>query len=240
VSRSAALSFGSVIHELADAVARNLVPADEQILDQYLDRVWNEVGYAAEWHARHQRGEARDALRRFLAWHTGRPERQLLGSEVGFDVTIPFGARGIHVRGSFDRVEVDVDGAVHIVDLKTQSQRESPEKLRAHPQLGVYQTAVTYGAIDGIEQTDRVRRDDQGPVVGGAELVLLRVDRKGRPDVQQQLPLDPDEPWVQRSLEAADLRIRQESFPAITSDSCKNCSFRSACPAQPEGQEVIS
>ena len=240
VSRSTALSFGSVIHELADAVARGDVPAQEQALDTYLDRIWAEVGYATQWHSQAERREAGLALRRFLTWHSNRSDRQFLASEAEFDVTIPFGSQGIHVRGSFDRVEIDANGAVHIVDLKTQKTAESKEKLRSHPQLGMYQVAVQHGALNDVTGSDRITTNDEGTLVGGAELVLLRIDKSGLPQVQAQEPLDPADPWVQESLEAADLRIRDERFSAITSTRCDGCSFRSACPAQPDGQEVIT
>ena len=240
VSRSVALSFGSVIHELADAVARGEIPADEAVLGEYLDRVWAEVGYAAQWQSKTERAEAAAALRRFLNWQSGRPDRHLLASEAGFEVTIAFGSRGIHVRGSFDRVEVDVEGAVHIVDLKTQRQSEPAAKLASHAQLGMYQVAVQHGALDDLDGAERIARNDMGPVVGGAELVLLRLGKAELPTVQEQAPLDPDNPWLQRSLEAADLRIREEEFTAIVSPRCDTCSFRAACPAQPEGQVVVT
>ncbi len=240
VSRSTALSFGSVIHELADAISRGDIPADEQTFEAYLDRIWGEVGYAAQWYSDAERREAGQALRRFLAWQSGREGREFLASEASFDVTIPFGSQGIHVRGSFDRVELDAGGAVHIVDLKTQKTAESKEKLRQHPQLGMYQLVVQYGALDDVAGTERIATSDNGPLVGGAELVLLRKDRDGLPQVQAQDPLDPEDPWVQQSLEATDLRIRDERFTAITSSRCDGCSFRSACPAQPDGQEVIT
>ncbi len=242
VSRSAALSFGLIIHDLADAVAQGGLPADEQVLIEYLDRVWGEVGYSAQWYSAAERQSAVEALRRFLAWHTGRADRQLVASEAEFDLTIPFGQHGIHLRGSFDRVEVDVDGAVHIVDLKTQKQPESVKDLKFHHQLGLYQVAVEHGALnrrdDRAEATAQRASTGMAPAIGGAELVLLR-QGKELPKVQVQGPLDPDDPWVEQALESADQLIRAEHFPATTSKWCDNCSFRVTCPAQDEGREVI-
>ena len=242
VSRSAALSFGSIIHELADAVARNDIPADEAILIGYVDRVWGELGYEAAWYSRAERSAAVDALRRFLSWHSGRPDRQLIGSEVGFDFTIPLGENGIHLRGSFDRVEVDVNGAIHIVDLKTQRAAESKEKIATHQQLGLYQLAVQQGVLGELPEDVRLSAAlppaGTPPTVGGAELVLLRLGNE-LPKVQAQPPLNPDDPWVERSLTSAEALIRSEQFTAITSSRCDTCSFRTTCPAQDEGREVI-
>jgi len=242
VSRSTALGFGSIIHELADAVAREDVPAEEAVLTGYIDRVWGELGYEAAWYSAAERSSAVDALGRFVAWHKGRPERQLIGSEVGFDLTIPIGAHGVHLRGSFDRVEVTVDGSVHIVDLKTQRNPESKEKIETHQQLGLYQLAVEHGALDEIPEAVRASAVlppvGTPPPVGGAELVLLRLG-KDLPKVQGQQPLDPDNRWVEQALESADALVRSEQFPAVTSSRCDSCSFRVTCPAQDEGREVI-
>jgi hypothetical protein len=242
VSRSTALGFGSIIHELADAVAREDIPAEEAVLTGYIDRVWGELGYEAAWYSAAERSSAVDALGRFVAWHKGRPERQLIGSEVGFDLTIPIGAHGVHLRGSFDRVEVTVDGSVHIVDLKTQRNPESKEKIETHQQLGLYQLAVEHGALDEIPEAVRASAAlppvGTPPSVGGAELVLLRLG-KDLPKVQGQRPLDPDNRWVEQALESADALVRSEQFPAVTSSRCDSCSFRVTCPAQDEGREVI-
>lgn len=213
------------------------------MLEERIDQVWGELGFEAVWQSRAERAAATDALRRFLTWHSTRPERTFVASEHEFDVTVEVGAHGVRLRGSFDRVELDPDGAVRIADLKTGKSKVATEQLPQHPQLGIYQVAVREGALDTLPEALRatVALPDVGatPSVGGAELVQLRLGRNETPDVQAQPPIGDGVTWVDVALEDADQHIRTESFPARPGDSCRFCVFRRACPASDEGREVL-
>ena len=41
-------------------------------------------------------------------------------------------------------------------------------------------------------------------------------------------------------LDEAIARVRAEDFPAVPSGDCRTCPYVSACPAQPEGREVLA
>ena len=242
VARTTALGFGSIVHVLADAVAREQLPADPAALEEHIDAVWAELGFEAAWQSRAERVAASDAVRRFLTWHTTRPERTLVASEHSFEVEIPVGENGIHLRGSFDRVEVDADGAVHIADLKTSKSKVRGDDLPTHPQLGVYQVAVRSGALDSLDDATRERAglaSGEPPTVAGAELVLLRLGKGDVPEVQSQGSIGEGVTWVDDALRTADELVRAESFPARPGESCRFCSFRRACPASEEGREVL-
>ncbi|MGD9956245.1 MAG: PD-(D/E)XK nuclease family protein, partial [Candidatus Nanopelagicales bacterium] len=245
VARTTALGFGSVVHTLADAVARGDLPPDLAVLEGEVDRVWEALGFEATWQSAGERAEASAALRRFLDWHEGREDRTLVASEHAFDLELPVGEHGVRVRGSFDRVEVDADGAVHVADLKTQRTPESLDSLAEHIQLGVYQLAVQQGALDSLPEDVRARAglpEPGAPVqVAGAELVLLRVERKrtGLPAVQEQAPLGEGRTWVDDAVQAAEERVRAELFVARPGTQCQFCDFRRACPAGDEGKEVL-
>ncbi len=243
VARTSALGFGSIVHVLADAVAREVLPADAEVLDARIDAVWADLGFEALWQSRVERVAASEAVRRFLHWHASRPGRTLLASEHDFDVTLPAGADGVRLRGSFDRVEVDADGAVHIADLKTQKAKESAAHLAEHPQMGVYQVAVREGALDSLPDDVRLRAGLPAPgapvAVAGAELVLLRLGKGDAPEVQQQPAIADGVTWVDDALTTAEDHVRREDFPARAGDSCRMCDFRPVCPAYDEGHEVL-
>ncbi|HET7900821.1 MAG TPA: PD-(D/E)XK nuclease family protein, partial [Candidatus Nanopelagicales bacterium] len=242
VARTTALGFGSIVHVLADAVAREVLPAEPEALEEHIDAVWAELGFEAVWQSRAERVAASESLRRFLVWHTTRPERTLVASEHTFEVEVPVGENGIHLRGSFDRVEVDPDGAVHIADLKTSKSKVSRDDLPTHPQLGVYQVAVREGALASLppEVGARVGLPAEGaPAVAGAELVMLRMGKDGSPDIQAQGTIGDGVTWVDEALATADSHVRTETFPARPGESCRFCSFRRACPATDEGREVL-
>ena len=244
-ARTTALGFGSLIHALADAVARGDLPADIEVLSGHLDDVWGQLGFEAPWQSTAERLAAQAALARFVAWHSGRPDRHFVASELSFEVVVPIGREGIRLRGSFDRVEVDVAGSVHIVDLKTQRKKASAAELAAHPQLGVYQLALAHGALDGLPE--EVRADAQlpaageAPTVGGAELVQLRFETKGLPAVQAQAALEPDSEgvtWIEAALTRAEMLVRAEQFHPTPGDACRYCPYTAVCPAVTQGVEV--
>lgn len=243
VARTTALGFGSIVHVIADAVARKELPLDLAALDERIDQVWAELGFEAVWQSRSERVAAGDAMRRFLTWHTARPERTFVASEHEFDVMVPVGEQGVRLRGSFDRVEVDSDGAVRIADLKTGKNKLALQDLPQHPQMGVYQVAVREGALDSVPPDLRASVGlpavGDAPPVGGAELVLLRLGKGDSPDIQAQPPIGEGVTWVDLALESADTTVRSESFLARPGDSCRFCAFRRACPASDEGREVL-
>ncbi|MFN8146147.1 MAG: ATP-dependent DNA helicase [Candidatus Nanopelagicales bacterium] len=243
VARTTALGFGSIVHVLADHVARGELPADLDVLEEQVDRVWGELGFEATWQSTVERREASLALQRFLAWHSGRPDRTFVASEHQFDVELPVGEQGVRLRGSFDRVEVDADGGVHVADLKTSKSKPTGTDLERHPQLGVYQAAVQAGALDPLPDDVRAAAGLPAPgepvVVAGAELVMLRLDSHGDPTVAAQDALPPDGSWVDTALADVDARVRREDFVARPGTQCRFCALRRTCPASDEGQEVL-
>jgi RecB family exonuclease len=130
-----------------------------------------------------------------------------------------------------DRVELDRDGRVHVVDLKTGKTAFRKDQVTTHAQLGSYQLAVRSGALD--------ERLPDRPEPGGAELVMLRLDDGPGPKVQAQSTLEPSPSWVEELLDTAVRRVLGESFPPTPNDHCARCTFRRCCPAQPDGRQVV-
>jgi superfamily I DNA/RNA helicase/RecB family exonuclease len=248
--RSAAASFGSVIHVLTDHGART--GADLTELTDHLDAVWRQLDFDANWLSAVERVEAESALERFVTWQEARPATELLGTEVEFSCSVDVGTERIQLSGSADRVERDGDGRIRIVDFKTGKTPPASVDVALHDQLGVYQLAVQQGAfadLAGVEARP-----------GGAELVYLRLsDGPGSyPRVFAQASLDempfplgapepasdpqataPPATWVHQRLgEAADI-IRSERHEARVGPGCRYCPFTGSCPAQPSGRQVV-
>jgi RecB family exonuclease len=229
---SSAMGFGGVVHALADEVATGRTPAELDVLMSRLDTVWGQLAYDAPWQSAQQHEQAREALRRFLAWHAGARGRELVATEVGFAVELQVPGGTVLLRGFMDRVELDRDGRVHVVDLKTGKAPFTKAAIAGHAQLGTYQLAVREGALDEVLP--------KRPEVGGAELVMLRVDDAGAPKVQGQDALEPSPTWVEALLDTAVRRVLGESFPPTPQDRCARCPFRTCCPAQPDGRQVVT
>jgi superfamily I DNA/RNA helicase/RecB family exonuclease len=227
---SAAQGFGMVVHALAKLVADGVLPADADVLSEQLGSVWDSLGFEAKWQAARERDEATTALRRLVAWLAGRPDRRAVAAERRFDVSVG----DVRITGAADRLEVDLDGRVHVVDFKTSRSEPSQADAQQHPQLAVYQLAAREGGF----------RDEVGdaPALGGAELVLLRIEKKGGlPSVRGQDPLPPERPgWADDLLAGVAAGVRAEQFPARVGERCGSCAFQAVCPAQDAGEQVVS
>ncbi|MGH3383751.1 MAG: ATP-dependent helicase [Nocardioidaceae bacterium] len=238
-----AIGFGNVIHVLAQQVASGEVEPDINALLDHLDSIWGELRFGAPWVSLRERAEAEVALRRFVAWHRA-DRRRLLGSEHEFTVELTVDGEQVVIRGAMDRVEVDSDGAVVVVDLKTGKTLVTGDQVVEHAQLGVYQLAVAHGAADDLVG-DLI---DEPARPGGAELVYLRKDggrlAPGEPKVLRQQTWEPGtdaDPSVPEQQVAHAVRsIREERFPASTNAFCLMCEFRTLCPAQADGLFVLS
>ncbi|HVT20952.1 MAG TPA: ATP-dependent DNA helicase [Mycobacteriales bacterium] len=224
-STSTAQGFGSIVHALAEAVVVGELPADLDALVERLDEVWHLLPYDARWQSARDHAEARAALERFLAWHALNP-RECADAEVSFEVAV---GDDVVVRGRADRIELDDEGGLVVVDLKTSRYPPSDERVKTDAQLGVYQLVTRHGAFK-----------DWSTTPGGAELIQLRKPGKSGARVQRQEPLEHADDWVDDLVGTIASGIRTESFPARPNDGCGHCRFRTSCPARDEGVQVMA
>ena len=248
--RGTAASFGSVVHVLAEYGATEQL--DAEAISGHLDTIWDQLDFDANWLSATERIEAETALERFAVWQSARPDRELLGTEVPFSCRITVGQERVKLTGTADRVERDSFGRLRIVDFKTGRRPPTAADVAVQDQLGVYQLAVAEGAFAEIAGPDAEP--------GGAELVYLRLpDGKGPlPKVFEQaslhdvpFPVAPEPSvdgvdvreyptWVHQRLAEAARIVRSERFDAQVGPACRYCPFRSSCPAQADGRQVVS
>ena len=248
---STAIGFGNVLHVLAQQVATGGLEPDVPTRLDPLGGVSTRVLCAGVGVARRDRPEAAGARRRFVEWHrTG--QRRLVASEHDFKVTLTVAGDPVVLRGAMDRVEVDADGNVVVVDLKTGKTALTADGVRDHAQLGTYQMAVAHGALGDLADTPA------SP--GGAELVYLRQQAgQATPDAPKVRRQDRWEPGgagdgdgvegggegdglstPERQIQRAVHAVRAERFDASANEFCGSCEFRALCPLQAEGLSVLS
>jgi superfamily I DNA/RNA helicase/RecB family exonuclease len=228
-----AQGFGNVVHALADRVGRGAEVVDgrprSDVVDdlmRHVDDVWGQIPFRTPWSSGREREEVRHALDRFLVKHEA-AARELVATEVPLraEVTLPDGQQ-VLLHGYADRLELDAQGRVVVVDLKTGKGTPTKADIDEHPQLGLYQLAVEHGAVPGHDQP------------GGAELWQLRQEVSGGMRIQQQ---DVQEPGpegtrtIERQLMEAATRLRTERFPARPGGHCQYCAFERFCPATTAG-----
>ncbi|MUH45689.1 MAG: AAA family ATPase, partial [Actinobacteria bacterium] len=232
VPRPSSTKFGSVIHAVADYVAKGEVPADLDSMDMLVDRVWSDLRFEASWQSESERAQARLALSRFLVYHL-RGDRTLLATEHEYraEIAVPTSdgaSEVVRLRGFLDRIERDGAGRVVAIDLKNIRNPGPDSSVPTHAQLGVYQLLLR----------------ENGEEVGGAALVQLRVPAaKGAddPKVQFQAPLGNEVPtWVEIELGQAAELLRSEGFVARPNAGCRYCPYRLVCPSQGQGDQVVA
>jgi putative RecB family exonuclease len=205
------LSFGTSIHGALEAYhARTLLgPLSEQELLDALYEAWDRRGFAdltREEQLTYYR-RAQTVLRRYHA--RGLPtDRTTAATEAWFEV--PFDDVAV-VVGSIDRIDVDDQGALHVVDYKTNRRVRSRAEVAGSLQLSLYALACQhlYGALPATVALDFV-------VAGLTVTVGL-----------DELDLDHARQAVLDTAAA----IRAERFPATPNRLCDWCDHRGVCPA---------
>ncbi|MFL6131475.1 MAG: ATP-dependent helicase [Nocardioidaceae bacterium] len=231
---SASQGFGLVVHALADRIVKGDLSGDPGSVPELMaqiDRVWGQIPFRTPWSAAKERAEVEQALNRFATWHSRPGARTVLATEekLQAEVTLPDGQH-VRLTGFADRLEVDDNGRVVVIDLKTTKYPPTDKELPENPQLGLYQHAVAHGAVDHLLG----RRAEPG----GAELVQLRKSVRGSVKVQPQAPQEPDDDGhtaIERQLMQAVRAVRSEAFEARAGDHCTRCEFQVTCPVRGAG-----
>jgi superfamily I DNA/RNA helicase/RecB family exonuclease len=219
-------NIGQLVHALAQRVAAGEVAPDLDLLMRHVDEVWGRLHFRTPWSAAREHERIEVALARFLEWHEHNP-RKLIGTEEKFETVVELdGGEQVRLNGYADRLELDADGRVVVVDLKTNKGKPSGPEVLRHVQLGLYQYAVDHGAVDGH------------PESGGAELVQLGLPDSDSALVQRQ-PLyaddGPERATLRSQVARAAALVRAETFPAVAGAHCRDCDFTAVCPIQGAG-----
>ncbi len=228
----AAATMGRIVHAVADAIARGEVPAEETAIAAYVDGIWGSVAFPAQYQRTLKRAELDQMIGAFLAWHRG-SGREVIGSEVRFDLLVTSGPVPVRIAGTIDRLDRSGEGALHVVDFKTGRTPASRQAAREDPQLGLYQLAVRSGALDGAVADPAAGAEAQRTArLGQAELVYLGARTAAQlPTVRTQAPLEQGRVWVHDLIDDAAQLAAGPGYPARPGAACRSCAFRFMCPA---------
>jgi RecB family exonuclease len=225
VVSTASQGFGKVVHAIAERVAKGELEATTVAdLMPHVDEVWDRMEFRTPWSRAREREAVEQVLARFLAWHRRPGARAVIALEpqLRAEVTLADG-EVVTLRGFADRLELDEQGRVVVVDLKTGKYPPTDKSLPENAQLGLYQLAVDHGATDAL-----VGRQ---VTAGGAELGQLRLGDT-QPKVQQQ---QASPPHIEEQLQQAVAAVRSEAFVARPGTHCDRCEFQPLCPAYASG-----
>ncbi|WP_239083610.1 ATP-dependent helicase [Asanoa ishikariensis] len=223
---SAAQGIGNLVH--AAAMLAESAAADRERLIEYVAARFDAIDLAARWLAGPERERAEAMVDKLLVWLAANP-RRLLAIEQEFAVRLDNPTHQVELRGRVDRLEVDADGRLVVVDLKTGRSTSTADDLAEHPQLAAYQAAVQAGAFD-----------EHGADSGGAALVQLGTTAKAaKEQVQPSLAEHEDPGWAQELVRRTADTMAASTFNAIANSRCRVCPVRTSCPISGKGRQVV-
>ncbi|MBQ1071890.1 ATP-dependent helicase [Micromonospora sp. C31] len=224
---SAAQGVGNLVH--AAAMLAEDASADRGALLDYVAARFDAIELAARWMVGPERSRAEAMVDKLLRWLAANP-RRLLAIEHEFAVRLDDPQRPVELVGRVDRLEVDEDGRLVVIDLKTgKSTAVTAHDLAEHPQLGAYQAAVEAGAFAGF-----------GEESGGAALVQLGTGAKDAKE-QSQPPAGegPEAGWATALVRRTADTMAAATFAAVANSKCRVCPVRTSCPVSGQGRQVV-
>lgn len=216
-------SVGNLVHEAAMS-ARDAETVDRAALVQYVVGRFGEIELSARWLADRERGRAEAMIDKLINW-LGTNPRRLSAIEREFLVQLD---ENVQIKGRVDRLEIDAEGRLVVIDLKTgKSTSVRADDIADQPQLGAYQAAVEAGAFG-----------ETGDVSGGAELVQLGTGVKASVQAQPALSAADDPAWAADLVRETARTMAASTFRAVVNSKCRNCPVRHACPVSGQGRHV--
>ncbi|MGB2571616.1 ATP-dependent helicase [Micromonospora citrea] len=224
---SAAQGVGNLVH--AAAMLAEDASADRTALLEYVAARFDAIELAARWMVGPERERAEAMVDKLLRWLAGNP-RRLLAIEHEFAVRLDDPSRPVELTGRVDRLEVDDEGRLVVIDLKTgKSTAVTEREVAEHPQLGAYQAAVEAGAFSEF-----------GAETGGAALVQLGTGAKdAKEQTQAAAGQGPEAGWATALVRRTADTMAAATFAAVANSKCRVCPVRTSCPVSGQGRQVV-
>ncbi|ABP56180.1 ATP-dependent helicase [Salinispora tropica] len=224
---SAAQGVGNLVH--AAAMLAENASSDRRALLDYVAARFDAIELAARWMVGPEQARAEAMVDKLLRWLATNP-RRLLAIEHEFAVRLDDSRHPVDLVGRVDRLEVDSDGRLVVVDLKTgKSTAVTAADLTEHPQLGAYQAAVEAGAFAEF-----------GTESGGASLVQLGTGAKeAREQAQPPAGEGPAAGWATALVRRTAETMAATTFAAVANSKCRVCPVRTSCPVSGQGRQVV-
>jgi RecB family exonuclease len=221
-----AQGVGNLVH--AAAMLAEDANADREQLVEYVSARFDAIELAARWLAGPEQERAQAMVDKLLRWLAKNP-RRLLAIEHEFTVRLDDPNRPIQLTGRVDRLEVDEQGRLVVIDLKTgKSTAVSAGDVEEHAQLAGYQAAVDAGAFDEF-----------GDESGGAALVQLGPTKEAREQMQLPLAEATDPNWAYAMVRRTADTMAAATFSAVANAKCRVCPVRTSCPISGQGRQVV-
>jgi superfamily I DNA/RNA helicase/RecB family exonuclease len=215
---STAQVLGSAIHAFAAKMVQEPNTTRESLIAS-LESSWKLIDPDSGWVSASHLETAVTMLEKFVEYHKVTP-RTVVGAELRFDIKLG----RARIKGSVDRLEVEADGSLFIIDFKTGNTAISKDEAKKNLQLASYQLGIAEGGFT------------EGTTSAGAELVYLGTGTAGA-TIRQQYTIDLVE--TKETIEKIGEGMAAAIFFATVNKRCKGCPVRNSCPVQSDGRSVI-
>ncbi len=219
---STAQVLGSAIHAFAAKMVQEPGTSKADLIAN-LESSWRLIDSESGWVSASHLESAVTMLEKFVAYHSKDTTRTVIDAEVRFDITLG----RARIKGSVDRLEVEADGSLFIIDFKTGAHAISTTEASTNLQLASYQIGIAEGGFT------------QGVISAGAELVYLGTNSAGA-TLRSQGPIATEIEATKRKLNEIADGMGAARFFARINKRCKGCPVRKSCPVQSDGRTVIS
>jgi ATP-dependent exoDNAse (exonuclease V) beta subunit len=214
---STAQVLGSAIHAFAAKMVQEPGTTKSELIAS-LESSWKLIDPDSGWVSASHLETAVTMLGKFVDYHK-ETSREIKGAELRFDVKLG----RARIIGTVDRLEVEADGSLFIIDFKTGNTAISKEEAKNNLQLASYQLGIAEGGFsDGVKSA-------------GAELVYLGTNSAGA-TIREQRSIDLEE--IKEKIENIGEGMGAATFFATVNKRCKGCSVRKSCPVQSDGRAV--
>ena len=215
---STAQVLGSAIHAFAAKMVQEPGTSKQDLIAN-LESSWKLIDPDSGWVSASHLENAVTMLEKFVTYHN-ETKREVVDAEIRFDVKLG----RARIRGSVDRLEVEADGSLFIIDFKTGGTAISLKEAKENLQLASYQVGIAEGGFT------------QGNVSAGAELVYLGTSTAGA-TLRPQHVIDVEA--TKEKLNQIAEGMGAATFFATVNKRCKGCPVRKSCPVQNDGRTVI-
>ena len=219
---STAQVLGSAIHAFAAKMVQEPGTSKADLIAN-LESSWRLIDSESGWISASHLESAVTMLEKFVAYHNKDTTRTVIDAEVRFDIKLG----RARIKGSVDRLEVQADGSLFIIDFKTGASAISVKEASTNLQLASYQIGIAEGGFT------------QSTISAGAELVYLGTDSTNA-TLRSQSPIANEIEATKTQLNEIADGMGGARFFATINKRCKGCPVRKSCPVQSDGRTVIS
>ena len=221
---STAQILGSAIHAFAAKLHTDPTKNETDLLD-LLKSSWKLIDPDEGWVGKTSLEEASKMISRFVHYHAVSP-RKVVAVETSF--TVEIGRARLH--GNADRIEIDLDNNLYIVDFKTGNTMIPAATSNENMQLAAYQLGAIKGGFSQVTEST---------VTNGAELAYLAAPAAKEPKITTRKQGTIDSEVFVVEIESIAQGMGAATFIATVNEKCKGCPVRSSCPIQSDGKSVI-